>query len=187
MKRLILAGIIGGVILWIWGLISWTVIPLYTPTMRNIPNEDVVVETLSEYLSIKSIYIFPGLPKEDDQYSRDRWAEKYKRGPIGMIIYNPVGADPMMLGQFLIGFIIFAIASYIAAWFLSRSTAAMTSYLSRVTYCGMLGIFISLPTHLSAWNWMGYPFDFTTAMVADVVFGWIFAGLGIAGVVKSSQ
>ena len=35
------------------------------------------------------------------------------------------------------------------------------------------------------WNWMGFPLDYTTAMVADTVIAWLCAGVGIAAVVKA--
>jgi len=51
-------------------------------------------------------------------------------------------------------------------------------------YCGVLGIFVSIVAHLTYWNWMGFPLDYTIAMMVDVIVGWILAGLGIAAVVK---
>ncbi|MEM7313055.1 MAG: DUF2760 domain-containing protein [Planctomycetota bacterium] len=38
--------------------------------------------------------------------------------------------------------------------------------------------------HVSYWNWMPFPLDYTLAFVADVVIGWFLAGLAIAALVK---
>ena len=185
MKRTILAGLVGGLILFIWGYLAWETLPLHKPTLRTITNEDAVIDVLRNNINMKGVYLFPGMPTSDDQAAMDTYTKKYKAGPLGMIIYDPQGADPMMVGQFIGGLIIFILSAYVAAWFLSRSTAAASSYIARVSFCGMLGIFISFFAHLSAWNWMGYPMDYTTAMVADAITGWLLAGLGIAAIVKT--
>jgi hypothetical protein len=93
----------------------------------------------------------------------------------------------MMPRQMAVGIILDIIAACIVAWFLARSTAMNATYLSRVTYCGMFGIFVTFFTHLSYWNWMGYPADFTTGLIVDAIVSWLLAGLGIAAVVKAPQ
>ena len=185
MKRTILAGLVGGLILFVWSFLAWTKLPLHKPTLHNISNEDVVIDVLRNNINMKGVYLFPGMPTSDDQATMDAYTKKYMAGPLGMIIYDPQGTDPMMVGQFIGGLIIFILSAYMAAWFLSRSTAAASSYIARVSFCGMLGIFISFFAHLSTWNWMGYPMDYTTAMVADAITGWLLAGLGIAAIVKT--
>ena len=92
--------------------------------------------------------------------------------------------SPMMPAQMVVGCIISLLSALLASWLLSRSTAVASSFISRVAFCGTLGIFLSVGTHLLNWNWMGYPLDYTTAMVADAVLGWLLAGVGIASVVK---
>jgi len=184
MKKAILAGIVGGIILWVWGFFAWVVLPLHKPSMRNISNEDVVIEAMQTSIDAKGVYIFPGRPTDSNPASMEAYTQKYMRGPMGMIIYDPQGSDPMMVSQMISGLIIFILSAVLAAWFLSRSTAAASSYFARVLFCGMLGIFISFFSHLSAWNWMGFPLDYTTAMMIDNIIAWLVAGLGIAAIVK---
>lgn len=134
MKKTLLGGLVGGLILLVWGVIAWMVLPLHESSLRRIS--------------------------------------------------YPQGSEPFMPARFLIGFIVNFIAAFFAAWFLARSTAAASSYMARVAFCGMLGIFASFAVHLPYWNWMYFPFDHTTAMIADTVLGWVLAGLGIAAIVK---
>ncbi|MBI4548255.1 MAG: hypothetical protein HY707_09760 [Ignavibacteriae bacterium] len=187
MKKIILAAITGGIILWVWGFLAWVVFPLHKPSIRNISNEDAVIEVLRTNMDAKGVYIFPGMPADYNQASMEAYTQKYMRGPMGMIIYDPQGSDPMMASQFINGLIIFIISAFLAAWFLSRSTAAASSYFARVLFCGMLGIVVSVFTYLSAWNWMGYPLDYTTAMMIDAIVGWLLAGFGIAAIVKVAK
>jgi hypothetical protein len=191
MKNILIGGVVGGIILFFWGWLAWTVLPLHNASMRPIENEDRVTEVLATNLGTHGVYTFPAMPQDPDvsaeeqQLAMDEWAKKYQRGPVGMVIYNPRGADPMMPSQMATGFVIDLIAALIAAWLLSRSTAENASFLARVAYCGTLGVLVSLSSHLMSWNWLDFPLDYTSAMVTDVVVSWILAGLGIAAFVKA--
>jgi hypothetical protein len=187
MKRILIAGIVGGLIMFAWGVIANALIPLHTPSLHNIPNEDAVVTALQTNLSTPGVYLFPGMPADRQQSTMDAYIQKYKRGPLGMIIYRPDGADPFMAGQMITGLIIAFLSAILAAWFLSRSTAMMSKYLRRVIYCGMLGIFISVFANLNYWNWYYYPLDYTTANIADTIIGWLLAGLGIGAIIKLKE
>jgi hypothetical protein len=46
-----------------------------------------------------------------------------------------------------------------------------------------MGIFTALIGHVSYWNWMNFPLDYTVAFVIDNVVGWTLAGLVIAAIV----
>lgn len=194
MKKTLLGSLAGGVVLFVWGFFAWTVLPLHDGSFRSLPNTDQVIPALQNNITEDGLYYFPGMPEETPEMSdeqrqsnMDAWMEKHKQGPVGMIVYHPQGMDPMMAGQFVWGFIIFLISAFIASWFLSRSTAVTSSYLSRVAYCGMLGVFVSFVSYISNMNWLYMPMDHTTAMVADTIIGWLLAGLAIGGIVKVPQ
>ncbi|GIV55177.1 MAG: hypothetical protein KatS3mg039_1695 [Candidatus Kapaibacterium sp.] len=190
MKRLILASLAGGVVLFVWGMLAWTVLPHHTMTMRPLPKEDSVVATLQHCIPSEGMYYFPGMMEGMDAHmqgtnTEEAWRQRHMRGPIGMILYIPTGRDPMMAGQFVWGLVIFIVAAFIASWLLSRSTAVAGSYWQRVSFCGILGIFLAVADHLVAMNWLYFPADYTAAMIADAVVGWTLAGLAIAAVVKA--
>jgi|SRR5689334_457148 len=188
MKKTILGSLIGAVILFVWSFLAWVVLPLHTSTMRAIPNEGVVANVLSQNITQRGVYLFPHSPgMSADKAAQDAWVERMKRGPNGLVIFDPAGMDPMMPGQMGVGFLLDIVSAFFVVWLLSRSTAAAGSYLSRVTYCGMIGIFVAVFVHLVNWNWMGMPGDYTSAQIIDVIVGWILAGLGIAAVVKSGS
>ncbi len=184
MVKLITGAIVGGIILFLWGWLSWSAIPLHSASIHYINNEESVITAMNVAMDKKGVYIFPGMPSSSDPAAMEEWTQKYQRGPIGMIIYDPEGSEPVVPARMILGFILGVISCFVASWFLSRSTAAASSYLARVTFCGMLGIFISLTAHLVNWNWMGYPLDYTLSWVMDAVAGWLLAGLGIAAFVK---
>jgi len=191
MKKTILGGLVGGVILLVWGFLSWTVLHFHDPTVKRIAKEDDVLAALRSNLDARGVYVFPSTPAEisekpaeEREAAVNAWLQKYRSGPLGLIVYHPDGSEPFMLSQILIALIVNVVVALFATWFLARSTALASSYLARVAFCGMLGIFASFAVHLPYWNWMYFPFDYTTAMVADGVLGWVLAGLGIAAIMK---
>jgi hypothetical protein len=188
MKKTLLGGLVGGVILFVWSFLAWTVLPLHTSSLREIPNEEAVVSALKPALPSRGVYMLrhnPGMGAE--KAAQDAWIEKIKQGPTGLIFYDPNGSDPMMVGQMVTGLIIDILSALVVAWLLTRSTALSASYLSRVMFCGIFAIFVTTFDYLSMWNWMGYPGDFTTGLVVDALIAWLLAGLGIAAIVKAPK
>ncbi len=185
MKKILIGGIAGGVVLFIWSFLTWVILPLHEPSLHKIPNEDAAISALQSNLDEHAVYIFPKGPGPSaDQASEDAWMKKMKRGPTGMIIYDPRGTDPMMPHQMVIGLILDILSAMIVVWFLSRSTALGSQFIGRVAFCSMFGIFVSIFDHLMTWNWMGFPGDFVHAMMIDAVLGWILAGVAIAALVR---
>lgn len=185
MKKIMLGGAVGGLLMFIWGALAWMAFPLHTSTVSTIAGEDSVITAMKSGMSRKSVYMFPARPASGDQPAMDAWKKKFNQGPIGMIVYSPAGASEMMLGEMGIGLIDSMLTALLAAWLLSRSTAAKGTYFARVMFCGTLGLFICLAVHVANWNWMMYPLDYTTGWIADTLIGWVVAGIGIAGFVKT--
>jgi hypothetical protein len=188
MKHTLIGGLVGGIIVFVWSFLAWVILPLHEPHMKGVANEEALVSAFQSSLKEKAVYVVPKNPgMQADQVSMDAFAAKMKRGPTAMIIYDPAGSDLMMPRQMVVGVILDIIAACIVAWFLARSTAMSAAYIARVAYCGMFGIFVAFFTHLSYWNWMGYPGDFTSGLIVDGILSWLLAGLGIAAVVKAPK
>jgi hypothetical protein len=184
MTRTLLASVVGGVILLIWGVLAWMVLPIHTDTVKNLPNEEAVVAALLGTPQA-GVYVFPGRPAATaDKAAMEAYTERYRRGPMGMIVYDPRGGDPTMTGNIVIGLVIYILAAFVATWVYQRSTAFTGTLIQRLSFFGMLGVFLSLATYFANWNWMGFPLGFTTSMALDTVIGWLFAGWGITLVAK---
>jgi hypothetical protein len=186
MNRVLLGGAVGGLLMFIWSAVAWIALPLHTSTLAAMANEDSVITAMKSGMDRKSVYMFPARQKSGDQAATDVWKKKYNQGPVGIVIYNPAGASDLMLAEMGIGLVDSILTAMLAAWLLSRSTAAKSGFFARVMFCGMLGLFICLAVHVANWNWMMYPVDYTTGRIADSLVGWVIGGIGIAGFVKSA-
>ena len=67
MKRIIIAAVLGAVIAYVWGVVSWMVLPWHSATMHNLPNEKLVVEQLRNGGLESGVYQIPAMP--DDYFS----------------------------------------------------------------------------------------------------------------------
>jgi hypothetical protein len=185
MKKIILAGLTAGIAITIWQFAAWMFLPFHKDTIKVTPNEAAVTAVLSSSITEEGVYGLPNSPQQmDNKEAIKKWEDNFRRGPLATIYYRTKGDNPAMTSQFIIGFIIQIIAAMFAAWLLSRSTASTQSYISRVSYVGVLGIFASIVTHVSYWNWMYFPSKYTTAMMSDLIIGWIIGGLIIAAFIK---
>ncbi len=185
MKTLI-AGIVGGLILFVWGFLSWVILPIHSTSLHTLPNDDSIVTALQSMNLSKGVYPIPSRPQKDaPAEAQQSYEAKYRRGPVGMIFYDPAGMNPMMPGQMAFGLLLAILSSAMVAWFLARSTACAASYIARVAYCGMFGIFIAVASNLMMWNWFNEPNDWSYGLVVDSIVGWILVGLAIAALIKS--
>jgi hypothetical protein len=182
MKRILIAGLLGAVACFIWGFISWAVLPWHNATMPNLPNEDAVIEVMRSNVTATGVYQFPGHPATEAE--GQAWMDKYKRGPFGMLIYHANGTNPMSAQPFIGGFVLNFVIATLAAYLLSLAVAKMTAYSQRVIFVTLLGVFAALASHIMAWNWMYIPTAYSLVMSADAVINSLVAGLVIAWQIK---
>jgi len=147
MKKIVIGGIVGGIALFIWSALAWTVLPLHKiepPRRSKRRRHDCrpQVEHWGESCLCVSRDAGQGQP------GMEAYTQKMEQGPVGLIIYDPQGMGQMMTSQFVTGLIIDILAALLAAWILSRSTAVGSTYVARVAFCGLLGMFISLGSFL---------------------------------------
>jgi hypothetical protein len=182
MKKLLLGAIAGGLILFVWGYLSHTVLPLGSTGLHSLPNEETLVPSLSAAMTQAGMYYFPGgdmLKMTPEQ--QKAWTEKYKAGPVGLIIFQPTGSDPMSGEKMLTELGFDLLAALIVAWILSQTVVA---YRKRVIISALIGFFGWVTISAPYWNWYNFPIDFTMAQAAEQIVGWTLAGLAIAAFVR---
>ena len=188
MKRIITAGVVGAIVLFVWGMAAFMVLPLHTPTMHQLPEDRQIAEALSAQNLESGVYTspFPANPA-DMSNPESPFMKNHEAGPIFSIYYRKEGAVPMNPGVLGTGFVIDLLATTLAAWLLSMLGSCGNSYGCRVGFVAGMGVLIAIVGHLSYWNWMYFPLDYTLAFVADVVIGWTLAGLAIAYFVRPAD
>jgi hypothetical protein len=181
--RVIIAGILGGIAMFVWTSIAHVATPLGSAGLSQIPNEAAVLSTMHTAIGDKSgLYFFPWVdPKDKDAMKKN--AEAMKTNPSGLLLYHPpsIAGDsmtPMLVEEFAKELAM----SLIAAWLLSMTMIG--AYAMRVAFVTAIGIFGALSTNASYWIWYGFPTNYTLAyMLIEVVAG-LAAGLAIAAYLR---
>ncbi|HKZ53733.1 MAG TPA: hypothetical protein VJ085_10695 [Candidatus Acidoferrales bacterium] len=182
-KRIVLGGLAGGVVLFVWGAISHMVLPLGEVGIKVMPNEQPVIAAMRENLREPGFYFFPGGGHDMTPEQQQAWAEEYQRGPNGILIYHPTGSEPLSPTQLLTELLANIAAALVVAFLLGQAAGALAGYGAKVLFVALLGLLPGLDVDVSYWNWYGFPGDYTLAVIADHVIGWLVVGLVLAAII----
>lgn len=179
--RVLVAGIIGGIVMFIWGAVSHMALGLGNVGMYQPANEDAVLSTLHEGLGQQGgVYILPSVDpaKISDPAVAKAYSEKAQRSPYAWVVYLPQGDDMMHMGpqlarQWASDTLSALALAFVMGW------AAM-SFGRRVTLAAVLAVFAWLSTMVPYWNWYRFPRDFTLAALVEQLVGWVLAGAAMA-------
>src|SRR5438874_7546772 len=94
--RILIAGIIGGILMFVWGAVSHMTLGIGEMGFKTIPNEVSVVSNRKTNLLEPGMYILPGVDMTRTMTPEEEaaWTTKYKEGPTALVIYNPTGMSP---------------------------------------------------------------------------------------------
>ena len=96
--RTLFAGILGGIVMFIWSFIGHDLLPLGKAGVHEIPNEDAVASALQANIGDQTgFYHFPGLgvgpdaTRQQKEEAMKKAMEKMATAPSGVVIYHPPG------------------------------------------------------------------------------------------------
>ena len=176
--RIIIAGVLGAIAMFVWTSIAHVATPLASWGISKMPGEAVVLTAMKAGIGDKAgLYFFPWVDPQDPKVM-EKSAELMKTNPAGFVIYEPAGAG-MHIGPMLIKeFAKELVQSLIAALLLSF--AALGMYWKRVGFVALIGGFAVAGTDVSYWIWYGFPFSYTLGAIIIEFVGAVAAGLVMA-------
>lgn len=181
MGRLLIAGLIGGIAMFIWSALAHTVLPLGETGLRQVGPDSAVPAAIQQELGDRDgLYSFPGVDgnPHEDEAAMAALMEKQKTGASGLIVYHRAGYAPDMGPLMGVELALEIVQSLILAWLLSGLVAAGLA--ARTLASALIGVAVGISTNGSYWNWWGFPADYTLAAVVIQVVGYTVAGLVIA-------
>jgi hypothetical protein len=179
MKRILLAGILGGIVVFVFSAIDHMVLPTGHMGLKSLPREEAVLAALRAGIPEPGLYFFPGMDmsRRATEEEQKAYIEKFVKGPTGLMVYSPGGVQPMMPTQLVSELLTNILGACIAAFVVSLTAA---SFGRRVLVVTLLGVFAWLAISVSYWIWYRFPTDFILAEGFDQVGGWILGGIVIA-------
>ncbi|MEK7404507.1 MAG: hypothetical protein AAB225_05320 [Acidobacteriota bacterium] len=181
-KRILLAGLLGGAAMFLASTITHVVLPLGEVGIQSLPNEEAVVPVLRDNIRECGLYFFPGMPSSDAPEQQKKWEDRYRAGPTGILVYHPRGSEPLDPVQLVTELASNILLALVVGWLLSRATLA--SFGARLLFVTSIGLVVGLAVPVSYWNWYGFPGAYTLAEMAQEVIGFGAAGLILAWRIK---
>jgi len=187
-KKIILGGIVAGVLMFIWSSLAHTVLPIGAMGISTTANEDALIAAFRANLSGPGFYFLPGhqimqaeqASGADRQRAMDEWQSKYGGGPWAVMVYHPGGASLMEPRQLVGEFASDLIAGLILAFALLMAAARVRSFVGRVVFVVLLGLLPWIIVDFSNWNWYGFPFKYEISQLLDQGIGALLAGIALA-------
>jgi len=174
MKRILIAGLLGGIAMFAWASIAHMALPLGKSGISEMPNEQAVLGPMHSTLGETSgLYFFPALGTAPDAMAQ--YDKKLATSPSGLLIYHPPGGKSLTPGQMITEFLTEVLEALLAAIFLSRMR--IPTYIGRVGFVVLMGVLAAITTNISYWNWYGFPTDYTAMYMAIQIVGFLCAGL----------
>lgn len=186
-KRILLAGVLGGLAMFIWLSLAHVVLGLGAVGIKEIPNEQAILGTMSSSLPQSGFYVFPGMglpagaSRDQQNAAMKVYEHKIQNGPSGLLIYHPNGQRALTPAQLLTELGTNIVQGLVAAFLLSLATG-LRSYTSRVGLVTLAGFMAGITTNMSYWNWYGFPTSYTVAYAFTEIVGFMCIGL-VAGLI----
>ncbi|MEY2543705.1 MAG: hypothetical protein QOE81_1166, partial [Verrucomicrobiota bacterium] len=175
------AGILGGVVMFVWNFVAHDLLPLGEMGVRVLPNEDAVTSALQTNLADNSgFYIFPsggltpGASGEQKQAAMKKAEEQMAAGAAGVLIYRPkriFNFPKRLIIQFATD-----VAEALIAVFLLAQTG-IRGFGGKVGFVLTAGILAAITTNVPYANWYGFPKDFTLGQMITQMIGFLLVGI----------
>jgi hypothetical protein len=189
-KRVVIAGILGGLAIFLWTFAAHEFLPLGKMGVGEIPNEAPVVSAMQSAIPHAGLYLFPGLGLDPNPTSAQRnaampeYMKKYEQSPHGLLVYHPgSGAFPFGAALAREG-LLNLVEGLLAAWLLSWA-APGRGYGARVGFVVIVGVLATLTTNAEYWNWYEFPSNYIAGYMITQVIAYTLVGFIAAAFVKS--
>jgi len=180
--KILLAGVLGGIVMFIWTSIAHMALPLGEAAIREIPNESAALSAMQSNIGENTgLYIFPGLGVSKDASRQEKseamkhMSEKMAANPSGILMYHAPGR-PFALGKSLgIEFGTELLESILVVFLLAQTRIG--SFPGRVGFVLVAGILAAISTNVSYWNWYGFPCVYTVSYMLIQIVGFLLVGI----------
>jgi hypothetical protein len=179
--KILLAGILGGIAMFIWTSIAHLWLPLGEAGIQEIPNESAVLGALQTNIGDQTgLYIFPGLgvgknaTRQEKNEAMKQLAAKAASSPSGLLMYHPT--RPFTFGKWMgIEFGTELLEAILAVFLLGQTR--ITSFAGRVGFVLVAGILAAITTNVSFWNWYGFPGAYIGSYMLIQIIGFFVVGI----------
>ena len=170
-KRVLLAGVFGGIAMFAWSFIAHMALPLGEAGVKQMDGEQALLSSMQTTLTAPGLYLFPHMPADNDQAA---YQQKIASGPSGMLVYLPHRdfSFPKALGiEFGTELVLAILATYVL------SLTSLGTFGARLGLFAVVGALAVMATNVSYWNWYAFPGLYTAGTMLTQWVAFLCAGL----------
>lgn len=181
--RVIIAGVLGGLMMFLWGFVMHMFTPLGEMGMKGSGSsgELAALSAIREGMPSEGVYMLPWVSPDtmNDEAKSKVAGEMMAASPYAFVVYQPQGVDvfkdfPKYLSKQLAADTLCAL---LIAWILALISAGFGT---RVIAATIMGAFSWAAVSLPYMIWYRFPLDFTMAALIENAVGALLAGFVIA-------
>ena len=174
-KRSLFSTILGGLIFFAWGYVSWMVLPFQAQATKKFSNETEMAAMFAQQASGDGVYMMP---------SCDGSKEDMSHLPILFASYK-AHSDMHSAKPYICAVITqFCIALFVTLLLLM---VRPFGYFLRLCFVTFLGFVIYFVTTVPMMIWMGYTMQYGVTMIVMGTIGFFIAGLLMAALINTKK
>ena len=173
MKRILVGALVGAILMFAWQAISHMFMDYHNAGLKQAPNSQAIMATLSSNITEEGQYFLPDLKPGATQAEETEMNKQMEGKPWAFITYHKAWKTDMvtpMIRQFATMLLVLALF----IWVLGKNSGSYSTVLGKSLVTGFI-IF------LAAWYpqniWWQTPWPVLQAELIDLLVGWGLAGL----------
>ena len=171
--RIVVAGVLAGLVVFVWGAISHMVLPIGHLGVALLLSQEAVLQVLRDNVKEKRIYYFPWYEDEAEMQ------KAYASEPHGILALTPPEGPFSFPKALTMEALSNVVGGLFAAFLFAAAAPALAGWGKWIAFGAVLGGFASMAIDFSYWNWYGFPSEYLAAALVDSVVGWTLAVLVI--------
>lgn len=187
MIRVILAGILGGIAIFMVGGVSHSVFYLQSRAAVALPDESALMEVIKDQKLEHGVYGFPEIPMnakpEELEAKAAEHEKKYMEGPNGLLFIGRKNEKPMTPRELGMECGTNVVAALLCSFILALMSPK-NGFATRLCVCFLIGLIAWLSIDASYGIWYRFP----NVWVMDGLIGslteWLIAGALMSAIVK---
>ncbi len=179
--RIILAGVFGGIAMFIWSFVAHDLLPLGEVGIDQFHNETAMLDAMKTNIGESAgLYMFPGhhvgrnATRQEKEEAMKSAMDKAATGPSGLLLYHP--SREFNFGKLLgVEFATELVEAILVVFLLAQTR--IDSFFGRVSFVFFAGILTAIATNVPYWNWYGFPKRYTAAYMFIQVVAFLIVGI----------
>src|SRR5688572_29960665 len=150
MKKLLIGALVGGILVFLWQTLSWTVLDLHAKEYQKAGNQDEVMSFLSSKFTHDGQYYLPSIERSASSEEMKKHMENMKGKPWAVLSYHQAYNQDMMK-NIIRGLLVAILSAAMVCWVLMKNTNSSfgTTFISTVLI-GIVG-FLFIPYSMRIW------------------------------------